>query len=128
MAGAVLTENGIVKEHAETKSRPIDLVYLARQTLGDPGLETEILTLFSQMARSYFDKVAKSGDIEEVRIGLHALKGAAAGVGAGAMVTQAAAAEAELLETGKLSTECLSDLAMAVEEVQAFISGLQADK
>ncbi len=112
------------KFDADTRSRPIDLVHLARQTLGDPGLEAEILTLFSEMAATYLAKVTDSDDINEMALGLHSLKGAAAGIGAGAIANEAAAAEAELRENKKLGTERVNDLAMAVEEVRAFIADL----
>jgi HPt (histidine-containing phosphotransfer) domain-containing protein len=127
MAGKAFTRTAVEKHGVDTRSRPIDLVYLARQTLGDPGLEAEILTLFSEMAASYLEKVTDSPEKDEVLLGLHSLKGAAAGVGAGAIASGAAEAEAELRESGKLSQERLSDLAMAVEEVQAFIADLLAE-
>jgi len=109
---------------SKTSARPIDLVYLARQTLGDPGLESEILMLFSRMASTYLDRVSNSEDNSEIAHGLHSLKGAAAGIGAGGIATEAQAAEGEFRETGKLSDERLSDLSMKVEEVQVFITGL----
>jgi HPt (histidine-containing phosphotransfer) domain-containing protein len=126
MAGAALRRNKARAQKAATRARPIDLVFLARQTLGDPGLEAEILSLFSAMATAYLKKVSDPRDQGDVAHGLHALKGAAAGIGAGAIAVEAAAAEAELAETGKVSAERLSDLAMVVEEVQVFISSLQA--
>lgn len=111
-------------ETAEVRGRPIDLVYLARQTLGDPGLEGEILTLFSEMSATYLDRVRQAASSEEAAIGLHALKGAAAGVGAGAIASEAAAAERDLQATGSVGEERLSDLAIAVEEARVFISDL----
>ncbi|MBU1176552.1 MAG: hypothetical protein KKH72_14205 [Alphaproteobacteria bacterium] len=126
MVRAIKTNTDAFIRAGELAGRPIDLVYLARQTLGDPGLETEILTLFSEMAAAYFHRAAQSGDSGEIAIGLHALKGAAAGVGAGAIATEAAAAEAELREAGAVSAERMSDLGIAVEETRAFISGLLA--
>ncbi len=108
----------------ETGNRPIDLVYLARQTLGDPALEAEILVLFAKMAKSYVDRVTDSLDGTEIAHGLHALKGAAAGIGAAAIAMEAAAAEAELQETGRLSAERMGDLSIAVEETLTFIDHL----
>lgn len=124
MAGAVKSTPEVLSQPDGMRSRPIDLVYLSRQTLGDPGLETEILGLFSEMAAAYLKKVTDSGDPEQITIGLHSLKGAAAGIGAGSLATEAKAAESEMHETGAISAERLSDLAIAVEEVRAFIAGL----
>ena len=124
MAGAVKSTSEALSQPDGMRSRPIDLVYLSRQTLGDPGLETEILGLFSEMAATYLKKVTDSGDPGEITIGLHSLKGAAAGIGAGSLAAEAKAAETEMHETGAISAERLSDLAIAVEEVRAFIAGL----
>ena len=124
MVRAVKTNPEALSDKIELPGRPIDLVYLARQTLGDPGLEAEILTLFSEMAAVYFDRATHSDDSAEVAMGLHALKGAAAGVGAVAIANEAAAAEAELRDAGAVSAERLSDLGMAVEETRVFIGGL----
>jgi HPt (histidine-containing phosphotransfer) domain-containing protein len=128
MAGTPLEKNMVSQSRAEPRGRPIDLVFLARQTLGDPGLEAEILSLFSRMTEVYLARVTdEATDMDALKHGLHSLKGAAAGVGARAVATEAAAAEAELRDTGKLGAERLSDLTIAVEEVQVFISGLLAE-
>ncbi len=126
-ASAVLTDKNVSQKRSAMSGQPIDLVYLARQTLGDPGLEAEVLMLFSRMAAAYLEKVTDSVDGEEITLGLHSLKGAAAGIGAGAIAIEAEAAEAEWRETGRLGAERLSDLAMKVEEVQVFIAGLLDD-
>lgn len=126
MAAAALRSKKARAHDVQSRARPIDLVFLAKQALGDPGLEAEILTLFSAMAASYLKRIAAACDQGEVVLGLHALKGAAAGVGAGAIAAEAAEAERELANMGTLSAERLSDLAIAVEEVQVFISGLLA--
>lgn len=124
MTSAALRSTELEDPRAKAGGRPIDLVYLARQTLGDPGLETEILMLFSRMASTYLDRVANSEDENEIAHGLHSLKGAAAGIGAAGIAMEAQAAEGEFRETGKLGDERLADLAMKVEEVQVFITGL----
>jgi hypothetical protein len=126
MAGAALKHNKARAPKTDTRARPIDLVFLARQTLGDPGLEAEILSLFSAMAATYLKRISDAHNQGDVALGLHALKGAAAGIGAGAIALEAAGAEGELAETGKVSAERLSDLTIVVEEVQVFISSLLA--
>jgi len=104
--------------------RPIDLVHLAKQSLGDPGLEEEILRMFDQMVEIYSQRVAANAVSGEVLADLHALKGASMGVGAAGIATMAKAAEEEAKENGLLSAETLSDLDIAVEEVRAFIAQL----
>jgi predicted NBD/HSP70 family sugar kinase len=64
---------------------PIDLDFLARQTLGDEGLEQEVLRLFDQMSHAYFERLETSTSVSDLLRNLHTLRGAAAGVGAFAL-------------------------------------------
>lgn len=105
-------------------TRPIDLVHLARQSLGDPGIEEEILRMFDQMAGVYMGRVREAAQVGDVSLNLHALKGAAAGVGAGSIAALAEAAEGELSAEGRLGAERVADLSHAVEEARVFIAEL----
>lgn len=108
----------------QSDKRPIDLVHLARQTLGDPGLEAEVLILFDQMIRTYLERLVSGPGGDETKITLHSLKGAAAGVGANGIAAQSRGAEEELRATGEVSAETLADIGMAIEETSTFIAGL----
>ncbi|MCF6303144.1 MAG: Hpt domain-containing protein [Devosiaceae bacterium] len=108
-------------------TRPIDLVHLSRQSLGDPGLESEILLMFDQMVQTYMSRIRKSIDREKIAFSLHALKGAAAGVGATNVALLARAAEKEMHSDGTLGHETLADLRVGVEEVRYFIAELMGD-
>ena len=77
-------------------ARPIDLVHLARQCLGDAGLEQEILRLFDTTVKTYFERLQLSTTFDDLAMNLHSLKGAASGVGAWAIADLAAAAETEI--------------------------------
>ena len=101
--------------------RPIDMEHLSRQTLGDPGLEEEVLRLFDQMSHAYYERLEVSTTVEELLRNLHTLKGAAAGVGAFALAELARVAEQELREGAPVNPERIDDLALAVQEVSAFI-------
>jgi HPt (histidine-containing phosphotransfer) domain-containing protein len=62
---------------------PIDLVYLARQCQGDPGLEEELLGLFRALARSLAAQISDPRMGLELKAGAaHKLRGAALAVGA----------------------------------------------
>ena len=100
---------------------PLDLDHLRRQTLGDPGLEQEVLRLFDEMSRTYYERLEVSTSVDELLRNLHTLKGAAAGVGAFALAELARVAEAELRAGGPVNPERIDDLAVAVQEVSAFI-------
>ncbi|WP_127143297.1 Hpt domain-containing protein [Pelagibacterium montanilacus] len=117
----------VPRQKVDRTTRPIDLVHLARQTFGDRMLECEVLRLFEQQVRLYFDRVRTTTDREELAIGLHTLKGASAGVGAVVLADLAGSAEIEFRETGGLEEETLADMAMAVEEVCAYIARLVVD-
>ncbi len=118
-----------IREENEERlaQRPIDMVHLSRQSLGDPGLEEEILRMFDQLAGTYVGRLRGAVDRDDILLNLHSLKGASAGVGAGAIASLTAEAETECRANGKLSGERLADITMAVEEVRTFISEILED-
>ncbi len=76
-----------------SSSRPIDLVHLARQTMGDKALEVEVLQIFSRQARACLAELTK-GDAGVVGAVAHRLKGAASAVGAHEVADAASRLEA----------------------------------
>ena len=101
--------------------RPIDMDHLSRQTLGDPGLELEVLRLFDEMSQVYYGRLETSTTVADLLRNLHTLKGAAAGIGAFGLADLARVAETELREGAPVNPERIDDLNMAVQEVSAFI-------
>jgi HPt (histidine-containing phosphotransfer) domain-containing protein len=70
------------EEGARVSCEPvIDLVHLARQTLGDAALEREILQLFITQLRSVEDRLM-GADGRDTGFLIHGLKGSARSVGA----------------------------------------------
>lgn len=126
MVALTQVQNPLHPDERSTR-RPIDLVHLAKQSLGDPGLEEEILRMFDQIAGTYMGRVREDAQVGDVSFNLHALKGAASGVGATSVVALAQAAEAELTPEGHLGAERVADLGHAVEEVRSFIADLLGD-
>lgn len=110
------------------KHRPIDMVHLSKQTLGDHGLETEVLRLFDQMSRVYFGRLESSTTEADVLRHLHTLKGAASGVGAWGIADLAKAAETQIREGGVVNPEQIDDLDIAVQECSAFIGDILANE
>lgn len=106
------------------RHRPIDMMHLGRQALGDPGLESEILRLFDTMSRTYFERLESSTSVDQLLQHLHTLKGAAAGVGAFGIADLARATEEELRAGTPVNPERIDDLGMAVHECSAYISTL----
>lgn len=99
-------------------ARPIDLVHLHAQTMGDASLQTEVLQLFARHARCCLQDCA-AGDAAIVAVAAHRLKGAANAVGAFAV-----AAVAATLEEAPEDRAAAAALAAAVLEAENFILGL----
>lgn len=108
--------------------RPVDLVHLAKQCLGDENLELEILRLFDTTLITYFGRLKLATSFDDLAINLHSIKGASAGVGAWCVTDLAAALENDLKAGRPLAPERIEDLGMAVEEVREFIARMLADE
>jgi HPt (histidine-containing phosphotransfer) domain-containing protein len=114
---------GSSRQRARTAigSGPVDRAHLARQTLGDPGLEQEVLRLFEEASRRYFVRIEHASDVPELLGHLHTLKAAAMGVGARALADLARTAEEEIRAGKPVAPERIEDLHMAVLECSAWI-------
>ncbi len=73
--------------------RPVDLVHLARHTLGDPQLEREVLQLFVVQSRIYLRRLKEAMDERTWREAAHTIKGSARGIGAWGVAKQAETTE-----------------------------------
>ena len=100
------------------RSRPVDLAHLARQTMGDRGLEQEVLALFVQHALSVRDQIVDA-DVQQRLLLAHGLKGSARGVGAFAVADCATAIEHRPEDAGTLNR-----LGTLIEEVRDFIAAI----
>ena len=100
---------------------PVDMTHLAKQTLGDKGLEQEVLLMFEETSRVYFERIERSTSVDELMRHLHTLKGAAAGVGARAIAELARTAEDELRDGKDVNPERIEDLHMAIIECSEWI-------
>ena len=98
-----------------SQSRPIDLVHLARQTMGDKTLENEVLIMFARNARRALQDMT-GADAAGVAMTAHRLRGAASAVGAFG-VSKAA----EKLEADGADAAHLAALAACVVEAENFI-------
>ncbi|KKC32918.1 Hpt domain-containing protein [Devosia psychrophila] len=108
--------------------RPVDLVHLAKQCLGDENLELEILRLFDTTVKTYFDRLELAANYDDLALNLHSIKGAASGVGAWTIADLAKGCEAELQAGRPLTTERIADLGIAVEEVRSFIARMLSNE
>lgn len=104
----------------EPDERPIDLVHLARMTLGERSLEREVLALFDKQATILLTRMRSAAPAGVATLA-HTLKGSARGIGAWRVARAAEALEAAgSAETGA----ALDALGLAVEEARAVIAEL----
>jgi HPt (histidine-containing phosphotransfer) domain-containing protein len=103
--------------------RPIDLVHLARMTLGERSLEREVLELFDRQAMLLLERM-QTAPVEAVPSLAHTLKGSARAIGAAHV---ARAAEAVEFSNGADATErarAFAALGSATEQARSFIADL----
>ena len=101
--------------------RPVDLVHLAKQCLGDEGLELEVLRLFDTTIKDYYGRLQMAASFDDLTLVLHSIKGAAGGVGAWAVADLAKAMEHEIRSGRPLTQERIDDLGLVVGDVRDFI-------
>ncbi|WGR73986.1 MULTISPECIES: Hpt domain-containing protein [unclassified Bradyrhizobium] len=98
---------------------PLDLDHLARMTLGDAGLEQEVLAMFAEQSVRLI--AAMSAVPADAAVLAHKLKGSARGVGAFAVADAAASLETAI-RTGDNPSRAFAALKEAVAEVRAVIA------
>ena len=100
---------------------PIDTGHLAHMTLGDAGLEREVLAMFSAQAAGLVGKLAT---LPSDALALaHTLKGSARAIGAFAVADAAAVMEAAIRAAND-PQPALAELAGAVAEARTAIDAI----
>jgi HPt (histidine-containing phosphotransfer) domain-containing protein len=101
--------------------RPIDLVHLARTTMGDRSLEREVLQLFDRQSAQLIARMRSAAPDGRLMLA-HTMKGSARGIGAWRV-----ARAAEAVETAACPAEAesaLDRLTAASDEARALIADL----
>lgn len=117
-----LTESPSIAGFDATFEPAIDVAHLNRMTLGDRGLEHEVLKLFdcqSDLLLARMREVAPPG----VATLAHTLKGSAQGVGAARVATAAEALERAVGGNENLGP-AMAELASAVAEARVAIAAM----
>jgi HPt (histidine-containing phosphotransfer) domain-containing protein len=107
--------------------RAIDLIHLARQTLGDRDLETELLGLFRRQARQVVERLSAELPADSVpwRADLaHTLKGSARAIGATRVAIKAEIYEVQARDGKPDLNPALNALKSAVDEACRAIADL----
>jgi len=107
-------------------AQPIDRAHLFRMTLGDHGLECEVLQLFDQQARLLMARMGEA-DPAGVATLAHTLQGSARGIGAWGIARAAEAVEvAAKAKSGPKTAlqSAMNGLSTATEEARRAIAEL----
>jgi HPt (histidine-containing phosphotransfer) domain-containing protein len=100
---------------------PIDIDHLRRMTLGDAGLEREVLAMFSAQAASLIGALATLPP--EAGALTHTLKGSARAIGAFAVADAAAVLEAAL-RNDEDPSHALAELDEAIAQARTAIDAI----
>src|SRR6266550_628887 len=100
---------------------PIDTDHLQRMTLGDAGLEREVLTMFSAQAATLIGSLAAS--LADAGALAHTLKGSACAIGAFGVADAAGHLEAAVLNADD-PAQALTELNEAVAQARMAIGAI----
>ena len=109
----------------EGGTKPVDLQYLGRFTLGDDTLEREVLELFLEHTPTYIANLQNAATAKAWHDAAHTLKGAARGVGAWRLGRCAETAERLRFDTDMDRRAFALDSAIeALDEAIGYIKAL----
>lgn len=104
---------------------PIDLAYLARFTLGNAGLEREILELFAGQMPLYVEQLRAADSPKAWGLAAHTIKGSALAVGAHKLARLAQMAErldVDAVAVDGVGAQAADAVAAASDEVCRYIA------
>ena len=123
IASRTPVEDPAVEISHRAGERPLDLVHLARMTLGDRSLEREVLQLFVRQAAMLLGRM-DGADGETIAALAHTLRGSAQGLGAWHVAGAAELVELSVGVDPAALPASVAALRGAVEEAQAIIADL----
>ncbi len=114
-----------IELHQLSDRRPVDLVHLARFTLGNRELEREVLDLFVTQVPVYIADLKQAASDRAWKIAAHTIKGSARAVGAWELADSAAAAEGLAGQHSVLAREAsVAALEAAFARAASFVRSL----
>lgn len=112
-------------DYGECEHRPIDLVHLAKQTLGDRSLENEVLRLFLTQSEVYMKRVEQAGCANDRFVAAHTIKGSACNIGAWEVAD--VAAQLEIAKEEEIVNDVMA-LKEALGQTCGFIRSILDEK
>lgn len=111
------------------QDRPVDLVHLAKYTMGNRDLELEVLSLFTKQSLIYLERLRNAADQQTWKEAAHTLKGSARGIGAWGVADAVAALEQRSSEAmGPEKDAMVAELTETVEDANSFIDRLISER
>ncbi|MEM1372544.1 MAG: Hpt domain-containing protein [Pseudomonadota bacterium] len=104
---------------SQRSDAPVDMVHLARQSLGNRSLEVEILALFRVQSEIYLERIRHAADDKALSVAAHTLRGSALGIGAWRL-----AEEAAVLEKHPDRVGLIDGFAETLDKTNRFIGAL----
>ena len=105
---------------------PVDMVHLARYTLGDKALEREVLGLFAAEALLRMSAFKQARTEKEWKMAAHTLKGSGRAVGAWRVAHLAQQAERLAIHDRDACTIAIRCIEEAIAEASAYIARMSA--
>lgn len=112
-----LKQDVIAAQIQQGVCKPVDLVHLSNQTMGDQALEAEVLGIFASQSQIYMNLLHTSGDKVVLHRAAHSLKGAARGIGAFSLANKA-----EFIEHNP--TACKQELAQELNRALEYVADI----
>jgi HPt (histidine-containing phosphotransfer) domain-containing protein len=128
LAAKIETGDGRCMVPGPPFDRPVDLVHLARYTLGNRSLEREVLRLFCTQSSACLQRLKDAQADTDWADAAHTIKGSARSIGAWRVAKIAEAAEA-LCGEGRQneSASVVCELERLIGEVNSYIDTLLAE-
>ena len=115
------------RTRAEGGTKPVDLAYLSRFTLGNQSLECEVLDLFILHIPRYLAALRDAVTAKGWHDAAHTLKGSGRAVGAWRVARLAEHAERQLNVMNRPACQdAIARIKIAAEEARAFITATYA--
>jgi hypothetical protein len=125
---AANTQDGVGHSPIRMTGRPVDLVHLARYTLGNNSIEREVLSLFRTQSNLFLQRLKEAVSKTARQKAAHTIKDSALEIGAWQIARTAE--DAEWLEADAYSERqgrIIQDLEQRIDEANCYIGSLLAD-
>lgn len=120
--------HGMGQTSNRVAGRPVDLVHLARYTLGNNSIEREVLSLFRTQSSQFLRRLKEAVNDTAWKQAAHTIRDSALEIGAWQVARTAEhAEELEAEPRSERQGRVIKDLEQRIDEANCFIGSLLAD-